>query len=49
MTGRLIKPAVKFIYTEFNYETASNRNEIDSVDAGGRSRLYRPNSSPYFR
>ncbi|WP_140421525.1 DEAD/DEAH box helicase [Bacillus cereus] len=38
--GRLIKPTVKFVYTEFNYETASNRNEIDSVDAGGEDLNY---------
>ena len=38
--GRLIKPNVKFVYTEFNYETASNRNEIDSVDAGGEDLDY---------
>ncbi|MFJ5716573.1 DEAD/DEAH box helicase [Neobacillus sp. NPDC093127] len=31
----LIKPELKFVYTEFNYETASNRNALDSVDAGG--------------
>lgn len=34
-SGRLIKPQVKFIYTDFDYEQASDRNEIDSVDAGG--------------
>lgn len=34
-TGELIKPTVKFVYTDFNYETASDRNEIDSVEAGG--------------
>ncbi|MGS0530648.1 DEAD/DEAH box helicase [Bacillus mycoides] len=38
--GRLIKPTLKFVYTEFNYETASNRNEIDSVDAGGEDLDY---------
>ncbi|MDZ5608607.1 DEAD/DEAH box helicase family protein [Bacillus pseudomycoides] len=38
--GRLIKPTVKFVYTAFNYETASNRNEIDSVDAGGEDLDY---------
>ena len=34
-SGELIKPEVKFIYTDFRYETASDRNEIDSVEAGG--------------
>ena len=38
--GRLVKPTVKFVYTEFNYETASNRNAIDSVDAGGEDLDY---------
>lgn len=38
--GRLIKPNVKFVYTDFNYETASNRNEIGSVDAGGEDLDY---------
>lgn len=33
--GELIKPEIKFIYTDFDYETASNRNDLDSVDAGG--------------
>lgn len=34
-SGELIKPEVRFIYTEFDYETASDRNELDSVEAGG--------------
>ena len=33
--GFLIKPKVEFIYTEFCKESASDRNEIDAVDAGG--------------
>jgi superfamily II DNA or RNA helicase len=33
--GELIKPELKFVYTDFSYETASNRNELNSVDAGG--------------
>ncbi len=33
--GSLILPKVEFIYTDFDYEYASNRNEIGSVDAGG--------------
>lgn len=33
-TGELIKPTLKFVYTDFNYETASDRNDIDSVEAG---------------
>lgn len=33
--GELIKPQVRFIYTKFEDEYASDRNEIDSVDAGG--------------
>jgi len=34
-SGELIKPEVKFIYTDFDYETASDRNELNSVEAGG--------------
>lgn len=34
-SGELIKPELRFIYTDFVYETASDRNEIDSVEAGG--------------
>ncbi|WP_332648826.1 DEAD/DEAH box helicase [Lysinibacillus sp. 54212] len=34
-SGELILPEVKFIYTDFNFDTASDRNEIDSVEAGG--------------
>ena len=33
--GSLILPKVEFIYTNFDYEYASDRNEINSVDAGG--------------
>jgi superfamily II DNA or RNA helicase len=33
--GELIKPEVKFIYTDFQYETASDRNGLNSVEAGG--------------
>lgn len=33
--GSLILPKVEFIYTDFDYEYASDRNEINSVDAGG--------------
>ena len=39
-SGRLIKPTVKFIYTDFDYEQASDRNAIDSVDAGGEDMDY---------
>lgn len=34
-SGELIKPKVEFVYTEFNFDSASDRNEIDSVEAGG--------------
>lgn len=34
-TGALIKPEVKFVFTDFDYEQASDRTEWDSVDAGG--------------
>jgi superfamily II DNA or RNA helicase len=33
--NQLIKPEVKFVYTDFSYEESSVRNEINSVDAGG--------------
>lgn len=33
-SGELVLPEVKFIYTEFDYDTASDRNEIDSVEVG---------------
>lgn len=33
--GSLILPKVEFIFTNFDYEYASDRNEINSVDAGG--------------
>jgi len=39
-SGRLIKPEIRFVYTEFDYEQASDRNEIDSVDAGGEDLNY---------
>lgn len=39
-SGHLIKPAVEFVYTDFVYEQASDRNEIDSVDAGGEDLDY---------
>ena len=34
-SGRLVKPEIKFIYTDFDYEQASDRRSNDSVDAGG--------------
>lgn len=40
-SGRLIKPEVRFVYTSFDYEQASDRNEIDAVDAGGEELNYR--------
>jgi len=40
-SGRLIKPEIKFIYTAFDYEQASVRNAINSVDAGGEELDYR--------
>lgn len=40
-TGRLIKPEIKFVYTDFNFEQASDRNSINSVDAGGEELDYR--------
>jgi superfamily II DNA or RNA helicase len=39
-TGRLVKPRVEFVYTDFNQETASDRNEINAVDAGGEEMNY---------
>lgn len=39
--GRLIKPSVQFVYTDFKYTPGSQRNEIDSVDAGGEEMDYR--------
>lgn len=39
-SGELILPEVKFIYTDFNYETASDRNEINSVEASGEDLDY---------
>ncbi|MER1275515.1 DEAD/DEAH box helicase [Bacillus velezensis] len=38
--GELIKPDVKFVFTDFDYETASLRNENNSVDAGGEDLDY---------
>lgn len=40
-SGRLIKPKVQFVYTAFDYEQASDRNEINAVDAGGEELNYR--------
>ncbi|MEN6565895.1 MAG: DEAD/DEAH box helicase family protein [Veillonellales bacterium] len=40
-SGRLIKPEIRFVYTEFSYEQASVRNKINSVDAGGEELDYR--------
>ncbi len=34
-SGELIKPKVEFVYTDFDFDSASDRNEIDSVEAGG--------------
>lgn len=39
--GRLIKPEIRFVYTNFAYEQASDRNEINSIDAGGEELDYR--------
>jgi len=40
--GALIKPEVRFIYTDYRYEQGSDRNkEIDNVDAGGEDLDYR--------
>lgn len=40
-TGRLVKPEVKFIYTAFNKEQASDLDiELDNVDAGGEDLDY---------
>ncbi|TYS60513.1 DEAD/DEAH box helicase [Sutcliffiella horikoshii] len=39
-SGRLIKPEIRFVYTDFQYEQASVRNEINSVDAGGEDLDY---------
>lgn len=40
-TGRLIKPAIKFVFTNFDYEQAADKNEYGSVDAGGEDFDYR--------
>lgn len=39
--GRLIKPEIKFVFTQFGYEQAADRNELGSVDAGGEDMDYR--------
>ncbi|WP_371374469.1 DEAD/DEAH box helicase [Sporomusa aerivorans] len=39
--GRLVKPEIRFVYTDFAYEQASDRNEINSIDAGGEELDYR--------
>lgn len=39
-TGRLIKPKVEFVYTDFDFEQASDRNVINNVDAGGEDLDY---------
>nr|NSL49606.1 DEAD/DEAH box helicase [Dendrosporobacter quercicolus DSM 1736] len=40
-TGRLIKPEIKFVFTNFDYEQAADRNDLCSVDAGGEDLDYR--------
>lgn len=39
--GRLIKPEIKFLFTNFDYEQAADRNDLGSVDAGGEDFDYR--------
>lgn len=39
--GHLVKPEVRFVYTAFNFEQASDRNEWNAVDAGGEDLDYR--------
>ena len=39
-SGELIKPEVKFIYTDFSQDTASDRNGINSVEASGEDMDY---------
>lgn len=39
--GRLMKPEIRFVYTDFAHEQASDRNEINSIDAGGEELDYR--------
>jgi len=40
--GALVKPEVRFIYTDFSYEQGSDRNHaLDNVDAGGEDLDYR--------
>ncbi len=38
--GRLIKPEIKFIYTDFDYDLASQVSESGAVDAGGEEIVY---------
>lgn len=40
-SGRLIKPEVRFVFTDFEYEQASLRSRSGSVDAGGEELDYR--------
>ena len=40
-SGRLIKPEIKFVYTDFCYEQASIRSSNNAVDAGGEELDYR--------
>lgn len=38
--GFLIKPKLKFVYTDFSDDPASKRNDLNSVDAGGEDLNY---------
>jgi len=38
--GFLIKPTIKFVYTDFSDDPASQRNDLNSVDAGGEDLNY---------
>lgn len=40
-SGRLVKPEVRFVYTDFEYEQASIRSGTGAVDAGGEELDYR--------
>lgn len=40
-SGRLIKPQIKFVFTDFDYEQAADCNDLGSVDAGGEDLDYR--------
>lgn len=40
-SGRLVKPGVRFVYTDFEYEQASIRSGSGAVDAGGEELDYR--------